>query len=184
MTIGTPIIGTPGTATGTPAPVETYRHLRDGVFIPGATSLDYTSVAADEGTEHILEGTMTNPSGTDVEWSTAKIIGPILPSFGISFKTPGLNPPQVNIDDSTITVAGSKYMLQANDVFVLQRSTNSNFANATVWSKTINSAEATARAFTTPTGGAWPAGVQLYARMMIFRGGTMIARSNSLSTIF
>jgi hypothetical protein len=182
MTVNTPLIGTPGQATGSLPMTETYRHLRDGQVIVGATALDYTTVLADESTEHILEGTMTNSAGSAVAYSERQLIGIPVSLPNLTLQSIVANKPIFVFDDTFIKVGGARYFFQSGDVFVLQRSTREDFALATQWSYEVQPAEVEPRAFNIATG-AWPVDTSFYVRMLLKRLGKIVARSNVLTLV-
>jgi len=67
---------TPGTWTGTPAPVITHQWRNDSGNIAGATGLTYTLQASDIGKGIACVETATNSVG--VETKTSNIIGPVV----------------------------------------------------------------------------------------------------------
>ena len=67
----------PGIWSGVPAPVVTSRWRRNGVDIPGAAGVEYTPVAADDGTDLDCVVTASNASGTaSAATGTARITWP------------------------------------------------------------------------------------------------------------
>jgi hypothetical protein len=71
--VGSKLTCSPGTWSGEPAPGFTYRWLREGVAIPGATAATYTTVNGDIALPVTCEVTATNSAGHTVAESANSV---------------------------------------------------------------------------------------------------------------
>jgi hypothetical protein len=106
---GTPAVGSAvacanGLWSGNPAPTFTYRWLRDGTPIPGATASGYRVQSADEGHGLSCEVTAKNASGEKSATSAALAI------------PGGSLPPPTKGPAPLVTIAGSKIVVSRGSV--------------------------------------------------------------------
>jgi hypothetical protein len=97
--VGETLLCASGSWTGTPPPTFTYRWLREGVAIAGATEASYKVQAADEGHGLLCEVTATNSAGS--KSATSALLKVLMSGSGLGGPAGGGELPPTGEQEST-----------------------------------------------------------------------------------